>query len=51
LAQLAPDLLVTTNPGCALFLNAGLGHQAPLKAVHPVTVLADHLEPTDTGQA
>ena len=51
LAQLAPDLLVTTNPGCALFLNAGLGHHGPLKAVHPVTVLADHLQPTDTGQA
>jgi len=50
LAQLAPDLLVTTNPGCALFLNAGLGHHGPLKAVHPVTVLADHLEPADTGQ-
>jgi glycolate oxidase iron-sulfur subunit len=51
LSRLTPDLLVTTNPGCALFLNAGLGHEAPLKAVHPVTVLADHLEPTDTGQA
>ena len=50
LTRLAPDLLVTTNPGCALFLNAGLGHHTPLKAVHPVTVLADHLEPKDTAQ-
>lgn len=49
LSLLAPDLLVTTNPGCALFLNAGLGHDTPLKAVHPVTVLADHLEPTDSS--
>jgi len=49
LAQLAPDVLVTTNPGCALFLNAGLGHDAPMKAVHPVTVLADHLQPSDTS--
>ena len=42
--QSAPDMVVTTNPGCALFLNAGLGHRNPLKVVHPVTVLADHLE-------
>ncbi len=51
LTRLAPDLLVTTNPGCALFLNAGLGHKNPVKAVHPVTVLAEYLEPSDTGQA
>jgi glycolate oxidase iron-sulfur subunit len=49
LSRLAPDLLVTTNPGCALFLNAGLGHGAPLKAAHPVTVLAEHLEPADSS--
>ena len=48
LARLAPDLLVTTNPGCALFLNAGLGHKSRLKVVHPVTVLADHLEAGET---
>ena len=49
LAQLAPDLLVTTNPGCALFLNAGLSHGSPIKVVHPVIVLAAHLEPKNTG--
>lgn len=43
---LDPDLLVTTNPGCALFLNAGLAHDSSIKVVHPITVLADHLEAT-----
>ena len=51
LRQLDPDVVVTTNPGCALFLNAGLGHDASIKAVHPVTVLADQLQPADTRQA
>ena len=50
LSQLAPDLLVTTNPGCALFMDAGLGHDAPIKVVHPVIVLADHLEPPGRTQ-
>ena len=43
LEQLGPDLLVTTNPGCSLFMNAGLGQDTPLKVVHPVVVLADYL--------
>ena len=51
LTRLDPDLLVTTNPGCALFLNAGLGHNTKLQALHPVTVLADHLEPIDNEQS
>jgi glycolate oxidase iron-sulfur subunit len=50
LAQLAPDSLVTTNPGCALFLNAGLGHRSAIKVVHPVTILAAHLQTRNTGQ-
>jgi len=45
LQQLGPDLLVTTNPGCSMFLNAGLGQDSPLKVVHPVVVLADYLLP------
>jgi glycolate oxidase iron-sulfur subunit len=45
LEKLGPDLLVTTNPGCSLFMNAGLGQDAPLNVVHPVVVLADYLLP------
>ncbi len=44
-SQLAPDIVVTTNPGCALFLNAGLGHALSTRVVHPVTVLVDNLQP------
>jgi glycolate oxidase iron-sulfur subunit len=43
--QLGPDLLVTTNPGCSLFMRAGLDQDSPLKVVHPVVVLADYLLP------
>lgn len=50
LRQLDPDVVVTTNPGCALFLNAGLGHNGPVKVVHPVTLLADHLQPENPEQ-
>jgi glycolate oxidase iron-sulfur subunit len=42
--QLGPDVVVSTNPGCSLFLNAGLGQDSPLKVVHPVVVLADWLQ-------
>ena len=48
LDQCRPDLLVTTNPGCSLFLNAGLGQDSSLKVVHPVVVLADYLLPQDS---
>jgi len=40
-----PDLLVTTNPGCSLFMNAGLSQDTSLNVVHPVVVLADYLLP------
>jgi glycolate oxidase iron-sulfur subunit len=43
IALLDPDVVVSTNPGCALFLNAGLGHHTPLRVVHPVVVLAQQL--------
>lgn len=42
---LQADVVVTTNPGCSLFLNAGLrepGQQG--RVVHPVVVLAQALE-------
>ena len=45
LRQLRPDVVVSTNPGCSLFMNAGLGHDSPLKVVHPVIVLEDYLLP------
>lgn len=50
LERLAPDLLVTTNPGCSLFMNAGLGQDSSLKVAHPVIVLADYLLP-ETGES
>ena len=45
LRQLGPDVVVSTNPGCSLFMNAGLGQDYPLKVVHPVSVLEDYLLP------
>jgi glycolate oxidase iron-sulfur subunit len=45
LRQLNPDVVVSTNPGCSLFLNAGLRPDSSLKVVHPVVVLADWLLP------
>jgi glycolate oxidase iron-sulfur subunit len=41
--QLDVDLVVSTNPGCSLFLNAGLERHTRLKVVHPVIVLAEYL--------
>ncbi len=43
LEQLKVDRVVSTNPGCSLFLNAGLDRHASLQVVHPVVVLADSL--------
>lgn len=40
LARLAPDVLVTTNTGCALHLSAGLGAaDMPIPVRHPVELL------------
>jgi glycolate oxidase iron-sulfur subunit len=47
LRQFEPDVVVSTNPGCSLFLNAGLGPDSSVKVVHPVVVLADWLLPED----
>lgn len=43
IAQVNPDIIVSTNPGCTLFLNAGLGHENTLQVVHPVVLLAQQL--------
>lgn len=40
-----PDVIVSTNPGCALFLNAGLEQEPPLRVVHPVVLLAGQAIP------
>ena len=44
LAELAPDLIVTTNPGCALHLIAGLKEAGlAVEVCHPVELLARQL--------
>lgn len=45
IVRLKPDLLVTSNPGCAMHLRAGLRQQGltELEVVHPVTLLARQL--------
>lgn len=44
----APDLIVTTNPGCALHLAAGI-REAGLdtRVAHPIELIAAALEPRD----
>jgi glycolate oxidase iron-sulfur subunit len=45
LADLAPDLIVTTNPGCALHLIAGLREAGlAVEVCHPVELLARQVE-------
>ncbi len=49
LATSAPDLIVTTNPGCALHLIAGLREAGlAVKLCHPVELLARQAE-TETS--
>lgn len=45
----APDLIVTTNPGCALHLAAGI-REAGLdtRVAHPIELIAAALEPRDS---
>lgn len=46
LKRLAPDVLVTSNPGCATFLGAGLREVGlTTEVLHPVTLLARQLKP------
>lgn len=46
LKHLAPDILVTSNPGCATFLGAGLREVGlTTEVLHPVTLLARQLKP------
>ena len=45
LGRLAPDILVTSNPGCAMFLAAGLRESGQaIEVMHPVTLLARQLK-------
>jgi glycolate oxidase iron-sulfur subunit len=43
IAQAKPDVVVSANFGCALHLNAGLS-KAGVQVMHPLVLLADHLE-------
>ena len=44
LEALRPDILVTSNVGCALHLAAGLrDSDLPTEIMHPVSLLARHL--------
>jgi glycolate oxidase iron-sulfur subunit len=45
LRRLAPDILVTSNPGCASFLAAGLREVGlAIEVMHPVTLLEKQLK-------
>jgi glycolate oxidase iron-sulfur subunit len=45
LKRLAPDILVTSNPGCAIFLAAGLREAGlVVEVLHPVTLLEKQLK-------
>jgi len=45
LRNLAPDILVSSNPGCATFLSAGLREAGlSVKVLHPVTLLEQQLD-------
>lgn len=45
LRRLAPDILVTSNPGCATFLAAGLREAGlTIEVVHPLTLLERQMD-------
>jgi len=45
LRRLAPDMLVTSNVGCAMHLAAGIrAAKLPIEVVHPITLLARQLD-------
>lgn len=45
LKRLAPDILVTSNAGCAMFLAAGIREAGlAIEVIHPVVLLARQLE-------
>ena len=47
LKQLAPDILVTANPGCATFLAAGIREaKLAIEVMHPVVLLEKQLQET-----
>jgi glycolate oxidase iron-sulfur subunit len=44
-ASIAPDMLVTSNVGCRIFLDNGLRHRASaVRVTHPIVLLAKQLE-------
>jgi glycolate oxidase iron-sulfur subunit len=48
LRQAAPDLVVTSNPGCALQLRAGLTEAGlALEVLHPIELIARQLPEPD----
>ena len=47
LKRLAPDILVTSNPGCAMFLAAGIREAGlAMEVMHPVVLLEKQLQVT-----
>ena len=50
LKQLAPDILVTSNPGCAMFLAAGIREAGlSMEVLHPVVLLERQLQANDNA--
>ncbi len=47
LEKLAPDILVTSNPGCAMYLTAGMRKAGlAIEVVHPLVLLERQMEET-----
>jgi len=48
LKQLAPDILATSNPGCAMFLAAGIREAGlTMEVMHPVVLLETQMQSDD----